>query len=178
MKISVAFYKKDAPKATIYDKLVAWWTNSDVCHTEIIIDGEQYSSSPRDGGVRRVPHKVDHQTWEYLEIEINERDLVRGLTFFEKTKYRDYDWMGIFGFISPFKDKENAYFCSEWCSKFLIIVGVSKLFDKEPYKISPARLKAILLDQPYCGNVLKCFFKKSVEKMVEIWKRVISLIGL
>jgi len=164
-KIQVAFYKKTAPKATFYDKLVAWWTNSDVCHTEIVIDGYQYSSSPRDGGVRKVPHKIDYQAWQYLEMEILDKDLLRGLTFFEKTKHCKYDWMGILGFISPFKDREDRYFCSEWDSKFLMIVGVSELFDKEPYRISPARLKAILLNQSYCGNVVKCFFKKLFKKI-------------
>lgn len=165
MKITIAFYKKNAPRATFYDKLVAWWTNSDVCHTEIVIDDYQYSSSPRDGGVRKVPHRIDHHTWEYLDLEITEKDLLKGLIFFEKTKNCKYDWMGIFGFISPFKDREDRYFCSEWSSKFLIIVGVSKLFDKEPYRISPARLKCILLNKEYCGNVIKCFFKK-------LWNRI------
>jgi len=153
--VEVAFYKKTAKKATIYDKIVAWWTGGDYCHTEIIINGFQYSSSPRDGGVRVKQHYRDSETWDYVKISSSDIDIRKGIKFFHKTKHCKYDWRGIFGFISPISDREDRYFCSEWCSKFLMISGVEEMFDKNPSKISPMRLYNILTHTKYEGNIIK-----------------------
>ena len=84
---------------------------------EIIINGKQYSSSLRDGGVRAKRHIVDINAWEYVTVKVNENRLQDFNIFFELTKDLKYDWPDIFGFIIPFSDVESKYFCSEWCSK-------------------------------------------------------------
>jgi len=142
--IMVAFYKKTAPNADWTDKIIAWWTKGLYSHTELIIQDEMYSTSPRDKKVRKKKHIHDTKTWDYLSIEVTEEGYKNFLNFYEQTKDLKYDWSGIFGFISPFSDREDKYFCSEWVSKALIIMGVSKLFSIEPSKTSPNRLYRLL----------------------------------
>jgi len=140
--IQVAFYKANQFHADWSDKLIAWWTNGIYSHTELIIDGFMYSTSPRDGKVRKKEHIYDENIWSY--VEINNVDVNKILEFFQMTDGHKYDWLGIFGFIIPFKDRTNEWFCSEWVSNALKIAGYKKLWTKEPNKISPNKLYEIL----------------------------------
>jgi len=142
--IKIAFYKKTAPKANWIDKIIAWWTKGLYSHVELIVENEMYSTSPRDGHVRKKKHIYDKNTWDYLTLKITEKDYKKFLNFFEQTQGLKYDWFGIFGFISPISDREDKYFCSEWVTKALIIVGINKLFPIEPSKTSPNRLYKLL----------------------------------
>jgi len=140
--IQVAFYKANQPKATWLDKLISFYTKGPFSHVELIIDGYQYSSSPRDGGVRKVPHKLDHTVWEYIELNNIETNKI--LTFFEETKYAKYDYTGILGFIFLNKDSEKKWFCSEWVTRALIIGGYNKLFPIKESITSPNRLYRLI----------------------------------
>ena len=140
--IKVAFYKAHGPYAQWDDKLIAWWTNGSYSHVEIVIDNYQYSSYQPDGGVRKKEHIVDDKVWNYIEIDnIDEQKI---LEFFEMTKGEKYDWLAIFGFVIPFKDRSNEWECSEWCSNALKISGCKKLWKHEPSKLSPNKLYKIL----------------------------------
>jgi hypothetical protein len=143
-KIYVAFYKKDAPHADWTDKLIAWWTKGEFSHVELVIDNYMYSTSPRDGKVRCKFHKFDEKTWYYKDLEITEDAYKRFIEFFNLTEGLKYDWWGIFGFILPFADREDRYFCSEWVTKALIILGITKVFLLEPSKTSPNKLERTL----------------------------------
>jgi len=139
--VTVAFYKAYQSKANWEDKLIAKYTHGSYSHCEIIIDGYMYSSSPRDGRVRKKKHIVDMNIWKYIHIDIEAKNI---LQFFDLTKGCRYDWLGILGFIIPFKDRTNKWFCSEWCSNALKISEYKKLWKLEPSKISPNRLYDIL----------------------------------
>jgi len=139
--IQVAFYKVNQSKITWIDKLIAWWTKGNYSHVELIIDGYMYSSSPVDNGVRKKKHIVNINKWEYININANTDNI---LEFFNQTKNNKYDWLGILGFILPFKDRTNKWFCSEWVSNALKISGYKNLWKLEPDKISPNKLYEIL----------------------------------
>jgi len=140
--VKVAFYKSNQPKADYQDKLIAWWTGGIYSHTELIIDGYMYSTSPRDKTVRKKEHIYNEDIWDY--VEVGNVDVDKILTFFEMTKNQKYDWLGILGFIIPFKDRTDKWFCSEWVSNALKIAGCKKLWLQEPSKISPNKLYDIL----------------------------------
>ena len=101
-----------------------------------------YSTSPRDGEVRKKEYIYNENVWDYLEVKDVNVDKI--LTFYKMTKGLKYDWLGILGFILPFQDRTNRWFCSEWVSNALKISGYKKLWVKEPSKISPNKLYKIL----------------------------------
>jgi hypothetical protein len=141
MKVTFAFYKGlEAPGTRFDDKLICWWTKSPYSHVELIVNGYMYSTSPRDGKVRAKKHIYDLSTWEYVDIKVNPDRIYDFNNYFKLTKGMKYDWMGILGFIFPLQDRTKEYFCSEWCSKAGIIMGISKLFLLEPSKTSPGKL--------------------------------------
>ena len=137
--IQLAFYKA---KGNYKDKLIRIWTNGQYSHVEIIIDGYMYSSSPRDGGVRKKKHTYNTDKWEYINIKFIKKNNI--IEFFKMTKKDKYDWFGILGFIIPIKDRTHDWFCSEWVSNALKISECKKLWTKEPSKISPNKLYNIL----------------------------------
>ena len=139
--IIIAFYKANQSKADWQDKLIAKYTKGKYSHVEIVIDSYMYSSSPRDGGVRRKKHIVNNEIWDYISLPIKANNI---LEFYNQTKNNKYDWLGILGFILPFKDRTNEWFCSEWCSNALKIGEYKDLFIHEPSKISPNKLYDIL----------------------------------
>ena len=137
MEIKVAFYKG---KGSWYSKLIRWWTKGKYSHTEIIIDGYQYSSVECIG-VRKKKHTPSDE-WDYVTLyDLNVNNI---LSFFDITNACKYDKIGILGFIIPFKDRTNEWFCSEWCSNALKISGYKPMWNKEPSKISPNKLYRIL----------------------------------
>ena len=142
MSCKVAFYKGlSAPHRDFFDWVICKWTRGKYSHVELIIDGFMYSSSPRDGRVRKTQHTTDNKSWDYVEVEIKEANVI---DFFNMTQGNKYDWLGILGFIIPIKDRTNEWFCSEWVSNALKISGCKKLWKLEPSKISPNRLYKIL----------------------------------
>ena len=144
-KIKIAFYKGLSANGRDWqDELICKWTGGIYSHTEIVVGDYMYSTSPRDGSVRKKEHIIDLSTWDYKTIEIPNSRLKDLELFYDMTKGLPYDWAGIIGFIIPFTDKENKYFCSEWVTKSLMIMGVPQVFKVEPSKVSPNRLATIL----------------------------------
>jgi len=140
--IQVAFYKANQPYADWTDRLIAFYTKGKYSHTELIIDDFMYSTSPRDGKVRKKKHIYCENIWDYVEVKNIEKEKI--LEFFELTKGQKYDYIGILGFVIPFKDRSNEWFCSEWVSNALKIAGYKNLWTKEPSKISPNHLYKLL----------------------------------
>jgi hypothetical protein len=99
--VKVAFYKSKQNHADWKDKLIAWWTKGKYSHTELIINGYMYSTSPRDGCVRRKKHIYNENVWDY--IKVNNVEISKVVEFFEMTKGQKYDWLGILGFVVPLK---------------------------------------------------------------------------
>ena len=114
MIIQVAFYKKPG---TTFDKFVRWRTKSQYSHVELLIDGWGYSSSNRDGGVRR---KVLDTSWgwDLYEIKLTDAQALRLQYFWANTQGCRYDKLGLVGFLFGITalQHEDRYSCGEWCA--------------------------------------------------------------
>jgi hypothetical protein len=134
MQIQIAFYIAD--KGTWLDKLIAWWTASKYSHVELIVDGMWYSTSPREGEVRKkdIPFYKDH--WDVYDIEV---DMTYLQEFFILTVGKKYDWKAlIFTQVLPLgREDRQKFFCSEWVATALRI--------SDGYKYSPEGLYRALL---------------------------------
>ena len=149
-EIYFAFYKAyEAAGRDFTDLVIASWTHGPYSHVEIVVDGCMYSSSGRDGGVRRKPHSLNPASWDYIAVQVEDDAIKKLDKFFEMTLECKYDWMGILGFVLPVHDSEKRYFCSEWCSKAGIVLDIECLYNKNPARISPNRLARILLKEGY-----------------------------
>ena len=59
-RLYVAFSKK---KKTIVDYGIAGWTIGQYVHVELVLNGESYSSSAPDGGVRKKYISYENKSW-------------------------------------------------------------------------------------------------------------------
>jgi len=110
--LELAFYRGNGNN---FDKLIRWWTDSDYSHVEIVINGVGYSSSPRDGGVRKANINFGNGNWDMFEIPCTYLQEEKIRLFFEREMWKKYDWLGIFltqaipiGTQDPLR-----WFCSE-----------------------------------------------------------------
>lgn len=86
-------------------------------HCELVIDGFCYSSSERDGGVRRKAVDLNSGHWDVFDITGNEQKV---LLWFQEHDGENYDWVGIVRFILPsLKPNPKHWFCSEACGEAL-----------------------------------------------------------
>jgi len=132
--MKIAFYKG---KGSTFNKLIKWWTRSEITHVELIVDGMWYSSSHTDGGVRGkvITPNLDH--WEIYEL--NNVDEAYAKEVISSAMGCGYDWTGIIGSqILPFGIQWPwHYFCSE-------LVG-SALMVKSPQRYAPHELLSLLI---------------------------------
>jgi len=98
----------------------------------------QFTSSSNYNGVRMTYHKVNDSKYDYLELNIDHIEWV--IDFFYEIRFSRYDNIGILGFVLPFKDRTDRWFCSESCSNALKITGFKPMWLLEPSSISPGKL--------------------------------------
>ena len=151
-KLMIAFHKVKKDSA-LDSKLIAWWTNGKYDHTELIIVENNvammYSAISYENIVRSKKHYINKDIYDYVNIKCSSNDLTIIKQFLNGIIGKKYDWLGILGFIIPFKDRENKWFCSEVVSNALKIIGKPYMFNREPSTISPNKLAIILgLDNP------------------------------
>ena len=120
------------------DKLVKWWTESRFSHCEIYdsVTGFCYSSSMRDGGVRRKKIKVDqHPNWELVPIDPTDLNF-RLFAVYSVNKGYPYDYLGIaFSQFLPLKrHKKHKWFCSEFCAAVMDLDNPHKYSPQDLYK--------------------------------------------
>lgn len=132
MKLQLAFYKG---KGNIYDKLIRFWTDGPYSHVELVINDVCYSSSPRDGGVRKKQINLKSGNWDVFDLDSNQYQEAEIIRFVEGEieKGAKYDWMGIFfGQFIRFLNLQdpNKWFCSEFCSWPLKV-------KEKPWKLHP-----------------------------------------
>ena len=142
-RLYVAFSKK---KKTTVDYGIAGWTMGQYVHVELVLNGESYSSSAPDGGVRKKYISYENKAWWDIYEVKGEYDIENVRKFFELTNGAKYDFKGIL--LSQFlfsvnKEDSTRFFCSEWVEVALrLTLGLgekNKLFLKG-YKFSPNRL--------------------------------------
>ena len=86
-------------------------------HVELNINGNSYSSSSRDGGVRMKYIDVLSGSWDLFEVEADE---LYALNWFNRNAGKKYDWAGIFRFLLPFlPHAKDQYFCNEAVASML-----------------------------------------------------------
>lgn len=113
----IAFYV--APEKFLkapFTKIIRWWTQSRVSHVELVFEnGDWFSSSERDGGVRFKAIDLDPRKWEAWELPVGNREqLLR--QWCERQAGKKYDWRGIGSFAwRPKGDDPDRWFCSEIC---------------------------------------------------------------
>lgn len=107
-------------KEWLIDKVIRLATRSKYSHCELAVkrqDGQFvcYSSSPRDGGVRKKVMALDTAKWDFVKVQISHNKIK---CCFAKTRGKKYDLLGAIGI--PFKVQDNdKWFCSEWCATAL-----------------------------------------------------------
>jgi hypothetical protein len=110
--MKVAFYKGNKE---IFNNLVRWWTRGPYSHVELVMpDGQSFSSSYRDGGVRGKYIQFDDGHWDFLELDasLDEKIIMERINGLMGMKY---DTRGIFGFvIRSIGDNRHKMFCSEF----------------------------------------------------------------
>lgn len=108
----IAFYKG---KKTLWDKFVCFVTQSDYSHVELYHNGYFYSSSSRDGGVRRKRMTINIDKWDIIELPYNENYYTLE-NLYLITKNAKYDYISIFfNWLGISKDMSSkAFFCTEY----------------------------------------------------------------
>lgn len=92
------------------------------CELVVRVSGEVfdcYSASMRDGGVRRKTMTLPSDKWDLIPIvrdDVAEAELKR---LFAQTQGAKYDYIGAMGAVLGSPERQNRWFCSEWCGKAL-----------------------------------------------------------
>jgi hypothetical protein len=114
--MKIALYKGPP---SIKKDFVHWISHWAICarsfskysHVELVIDGQCYSSSSRDGGVRSKIIDLNSGKWDVVDVEGDEQF---ALAYMIERLGNSYDWWGIVRFIIPFVPQKNGQeFCSE-----------------------------------------------------------------
>lgn len=106
--------------ARLTDWLIRKITRGQYSHCEIAIDlggkFECYSSSWRDGGVRRKLIYLAPDKWDLIALPDHMAQQAREL--YRQTLGAKYDTWGMFATLTPcIKGSITRWFCSEWCAK-------------------------------------------------------------
>lgn len=113
--IQLALYRPHK-LSDIGGRLICLWTRSEFSHCEIVMDGLCYSSSIRDGGVRRKAIDLAKPHWEVREVPWASESKVMDL--FERTDGQPYGWLDLLSqhvLRLPWHQPEG-WLCSEWCA--------------------------------------------------------------
>lgn len=114
--MKIALYKgpvsfKEDPVHWISHLAISIRSWSKYSHVELVIDGQCYSSSARDGGVRSKTIDLNSGKWDVVEVEGDEQFAMK---YVVSRLGNPYDWWGIVRFVIPFvPQKDGQEFCSE-----------------------------------------------------------------
>jgi len=136
--VTLAFYKGAGDWT---DKAIRLWTRSKYSHSELVINGVWYSSSPRDLKVRGKIIIPQANHWDYIDIPTSNEQKRIMVDFFNEQMGKPYDFLAIFlTQILPLNIQDpNKWFCSESDSKALMLAGILPS-DKPAQWYSPERL--------------------------------------
>ena len=166
-RIRVAFYKA---KGNWLNNIIRWWTKSRYSHAELVLPNNvtwigisPFLSSKVES---RFHLDCDYRNWDFVDLELTNKQHATILDFFEETKGCKYDWFGmLLSQFLPFHIKrKNKWYCSEWIAYALRISGVLdwqtiKIYDQ--CDLSPGMLHKIILKQKRKNNDIR----KSAEEM-------------
>ena len=148
--IHLACYHGKAKKRLhrLCDNIIKLFTRGKYSHCELAIalsDGqfECYSSSYRDGGVRKKLMKLPNDKWDLLPLNGLSGDEIR--QYFNTTQGKHYDVLGVLGYLIGVYQHPNNFFCSEWC--YNAIFG-----SDEGWRFSPVQLAEIASHLSHLDN--------------------------
>jgi len=147
-RVALAFMRADTPDSIfkkIYRKAIAIWTKGPYSHVEFLyIDDsdkriKEFTADPSMGRVRikNFEEDLNMYNWDFISFDITEDEWNKFINYRDSVLNDRYDWLGIFGFIAPLKDRETQWFCSEVNSNYLKILGEKIIWKLEPSRISP-----------------------------------------
>lgn len=136
------------------DKLIRIMTRGKYSHCEIAIMANHtaktsspmyvcYSSSFRDGGVRKKRMKLPNDKWDLLPLNGLSGDEIK--QYFNATQGKHYDVLGVLGYLIGIHQHPNKFFCSEWC--YNAIFG-----SDEGWRFSPVQLAEIASHLSHLDN--------------------------
>jgi hypothetical protein len=165
MQIHIAYAKTSFEGAGVIDKLIAWWTNGNYYHTELILPNDKsktgytmWTADVVTNKVRKKDHIFNINRYDYKEIEVTDEQLDLINDFLLTVQGDKYDKLGILGFIIPVQDRSDRWFCSELCSNSLKIIGYRSMWFIEPSSVSPNKLYDIVYTEKMTEkdiNILK-----------------------
>lgn len=145
--IYLAFYKHKRETTGLknlwyrfFDEAIRLATRGKYSHCEVAAlreDGlyDCYSSSARDGGVRKKVMSLPFEKWDLNPVDC---EISQITAYFDKTKYSKYDYLGAGGLVLPFTQNRGRYFCSEWC--------FNAVFNsKDGWRFSPNQLSCLII---------------------------------
>lgn len=140
----LALYKgrrSENPRAKLFDRAVAWWTDGLYSHCELVFEDEPsqfslcYSSSNRDGGVRFKVIDITTGHWDVVDLAAYDESFA--WQWFISHHGQRYDFAGLFGFVLPWRTHDpRRWFCSEACAAALGL--------PEPHRLSPNGLANLI----------------------------------
>ena len=119
LKMNLLFYR--AKYGNWKDWIISWTTWGPFSHVELqFSDGECFSASPRDGGVRFKHIDLHLAHWVRVPIKLEETDELRA--WCESQCDKEYDWWGVLTYFSPIDIQDwDKWYCSE-----LLAYGINR----------------------------------------------------
>lgn len=153
MTAAIAFYK--GPPGPLWRKVghyaIRLWTWSRWSHAELVIDGECYSASLMDGGVRKKQIDLDSGHWDIVPIDLDGSRKLEALVWFNQHEGSSYDFRNIARWVVPFIPQHPAqYVCYEAIGDMLGMAGAYRLDADDLYNW--ALLHPVKIQQPMSGE--------------------------
>ena len=115
MSVQLALYKGEGD---LFNRLIRWWTGSPYSHCELVVRGNCFSSSVRDGGVRGKPMALPADKWDLIELPW--ADAQQAQAWFNRHAGERYGWLDLLtGQLLGMQRDHRGVFCSEACAKAL-----------------------------------------------------------
>lgn len=146
----LALYRgpSDSFSKQVFHEAVCLRTRSEYSHVELVFDidffgvGTCWSSSARDGGVRRKQIDLTSGHWDVFDVSqiFDSHEEAYALAWFETRVGAKYDYFGLLFFVLFVRTEDSrAYFCSEAVAAALQL--------REPWKVHPEGLHDFIKDR-------------------------------
>lgn len=128
-----------------FSKAIMWKTGGPYSHVEMVFAGplenaECFSSRQPHGTGWAHIDLSDKKAWDIVVLTTTPEQEQRIHAFCDGCGNKDYDWMGILGFVLPWGEHDDEdRFCSEIATEALQKV-LGWWQDVKPWKISPTAL--------------------------------------
>lgn len=130
MRAAIALY--NGPPAGLWHRIghyaIRLWTWSRWSHAELVLGEWCFSSSARDGGVRRKKIDLASGRWDVIEIDLSEDAYRRARSWILAHEGDRYDWFNIIRWVLPFVPQiKGQWICYEAVGAMLGLAGPHRL---------------------------------------------------